>query len=132
MEKIIFDSFALIAFFRKEKAGLTTKAYLYKAARKKSQIYLSYINLAEVYYQTIRNQGLGKGKQVLATIKSFPLVLVSAADDLVLEAAEIKAKYPIALSDCFAAALALKEKAPILTGDPEFKKLEEIVKIKWL
>jgi predicted nucleic acid-binding protein len=53
-------------------------------------------------------------------------------DDLVLEAMEIKALFPVALADCFVAALAKRESAPILTGDPEFKELGSLVAIEWL
>jgi predicted nucleic acid-binding protein len=36
------------------------------------------------------------------------------------------------LADCFAAALAKREKAEIYTGDPEFKTAEREIKIVWL
>ena len=41
----------------------------------------------------------------------------------------IKANYSIAYADCFAASLALAKNAIIVTGDPEFKKIEEAVNI---
>lgn len=42
------------------------------------------------------------------------------------------AEHPIALGDCFAAATAQREKATLLTGDPEFKKLGDLVQVEWL
>ncbi len=50
----------------------------------------------------------------------------------VLEASRIKATYSISYADCFVVATALKENAPIVTGDPEFKKVQEIVTIEWI
>jgi len=35
-------------------------------------------------------------------------------------------------ADCFAAATAIREKAAIITGDPEFKQLEKEVEIEWI
>jgi len=49
-----------------------------------------------------------------------------------IEAAKIKSRYAVSFADCFAAATAIREKAEIVTGDPEFKKLEEQVDIVWI
>lgn len=49
-----------------------------------------------------------------------------------LKSSRLKAKYPVAYADCFAAALATEKDARIVTGDPEFKKMEGEVKIEWL
>jgi hypothetical protein len=35
-------------------------------------------------------------------------------------------------ADCFAAALAMKKKCELATGDKEFKQVEKYVKIKWM
>jgi predicted nucleic acid-binding protein len=65
-----------------------------------------------------------------------PVALILGADQKVsnalpdvLEAARIKARYAIAYADCFAVATALREGAPIVTGDPQFKKVEDIVQV---
>ena len=51
---------------------------------------------------------------------------------LILEASRIKACYPISYADCFVIATTLKEKARIITGDPEFRKVQDLVEIDWL
>jgi ribonuclease VapC len=38
----------------------------------------------------------------------------------------------IAYADCFAAALALQQNATLVTGDPEFKHLENQITIHWV
>lgn len=35
-------------------------------------------------------------------------------------------------ADCFAVATAIKEKATIIIGDPDFKQIEKIVSVEWL
>ena len=50
----------------------------------------------------------------------------------VIDAARIKAEYPLSFADCFAVATARRESAIILTGDPEFKKIEHLAKIESL
>ena len=38
----------------------------------------------------------------------------------------------LSYADCFAVASALRHDACILTGDPEFKNVEQIVEIDWV
>jgi ribonuclease VapC len=63
---------------------------------------------------------------------SLPLQKVGNTFQDVMEAAKIKARYAVSYADCFAAATAVREKAQVVTGDPEFKKLEEIIGVDWL
>jgi uncharacterized protein len=49
----------------------------------------------------------------------------------VIEAAKIKGKYALSYADSFAVATAIKEKATVVTGDPEFRKVERLVGIDW-
>ena len=50
---------------------------------------------------------------------SARMVLDDATSERVLAAARIKAEFPMALGDTFAAATAVAHDAPLLTGDPE-------------
>lgn len=49
-----------------------------------------------------------------------------------LIAGKIKANYSLSVGDAFVVASAIDERAKILTGDPEFKQVENVVDIKWL
>ena len=51
---------------------------------------------------------------------------------LIFQAAEYKAQYPLSYADCFALSSAIEHKAVLVTGDPEFKKVEHLVKVFWL
>jgi ribonuclease VapC len=51
---------------------------------------------------------------------------------LIFQAAEYKAQYAISYADCFALASAVEYKATLVTGDPEFKKVERLVDIVWI
>ena len=35
-------------------------------------------------------------------------------------------------ADCFAAALVHRDDIPLITGDPEFRRIEDVVRIAWL
>jgi ribonuclease VapC len=51
---------------------------------------------------------------------------------LAVTAAHIKAEYPLAYADAFAAALAMNKGATLVTGDPEFEVLKNRLPIQWL
>jgi predicted nucleic acid-binding protein len=51
---------------------------------------------------------------------------------LVSSAAEVKSGHALSYADAFCVATALRYQAAILTSDPEFASVSEIVKIHWL
>lgn len=79
---------------------------------------MSWINLVEVYYRTIRDHGREEATRALDELRprvTEHLPGVSA----MRAAADLKASHPMALADCFAVALAASEGGVLLTGDPE-------------
>jgi len=64
--------------------------------------------------------------------KAQQLKIIEADMDLTLKAAKLKSKYPVAYADCFAASLAVKKDAKVITGDPEFREMEDEVKVEWI
>ena len=97
------------------------------------KVLMSIVNLGEVLYVTERKRGLHRAHEVLARVEELPIEVVDADRRQTLVAAHIKASFPIAFADCFCAALAVLREAAIVTGDPEFKLLEEasIVSMHW-
>ncbi len=91
------------------------------------------INIGETFYILARERGLDKAEYFInAILPSLPIIKIGNAFSEVMQAAKIKAQYPISYADCFAVATAIREKAVIITGDPDFKHVEKIVEIDWL
>jgi predicted nucleic acid-binding protein len=67
-----------------------------------------------------------------AAHRGLPREIVPAGQELSELAGELKVTKKMSLADCFAAALAKREKAEIYTGDPEFKTVEREIKVVWL
>jgi len=133
VEIYVLDSFALLAHLEDEERGAKVTEILKNAQQSDNIIlYISVVNLGEVYYITMRERGDLKAKEVLALTKMLPIQIINVDLDLTIKASRLKAKYPVAYADCFAAALATEKDARIVTGDPEFKKMEREVKIEWL
>jgi predicted nucleic acid-binding protein len=126
------DSFALLAFLNAETGNERVMEILSLAQKSQCTVLLCTISLGEILYIVERRRGLIKAQQVQALIESLPILLIEASRDLVLDAAHIKANHAISYADAFVVALAVREKATVLTGDPEFKVVEQIVKVEWL
>ena len=69
---------------------------------------------------------------MLGRIHQLSFTVLSVSDELVYQAAELKAEYPLSYADCFAAAAALNHDAVIVTGNPEFRHIAHLVKIEWI
>ncbi len=132
MKKILFDSYAILTFYQDEPGADKVEQILLAAAQEKALAYISEINLGEVYYQSIRRSGREAAVTILEQFHALPVHIVSPSTEIILRASEIKADYAVSYADCFAAATALSCAASVLTGDPEFSKIEHLVKIAWL
>ena len=135
LNSIVLDSFALIGYLENETFSANVEKLLKQARQGKIQIYLHALHLEEVYYITLREQGQDLADLAIARIKAFPVQYIDIIEDEMLRiAARLKTIYPISYADAFAAALAVIKHSSLLTGDPEFGKLEkkEDISIEWL
>ena len=132
MKNILFDSYAILKFYQDEPGADKVEKLLVSSQQGNLKAYMSEINLGEVYYKTIRSLGLEPAKNYLEQLFELPIQVVSPSSDIILSASEIKAEYAISYADCFAVATALQFATTIITGDPEFKKVQHIIKIEWI
>ena len=132
MKQYVLDSYALIAFFENEAGAQRVEEIIKEMLNGKVRGYLSIVNWGEIYYITLREQGGDLADAVIRQIRKIPLHLMDADRELTYKAAKLKGKYPLAYADCFAASLAMKLKATLVTGDPEFKKLQDFLPIDWI
>ena len=126
------DAHALTAYFEKEAGYEKVKDLLTAAASSGRYLLLSTVNWGEVHYVTHRHYGLEQANQIARLIDTFPIELVGVDRDMAKQAALFKVTQKMSYADCFAAALAKIRKATLVTGDKEFKSLEDEVKISWL
>ena len=132
MPGAVLDSFAVLAFRFAEPGHEKVLAVLEKAAEADSDLSIAAPNWAEVRYVVERKVGLAEWREVRARLLRPPLEIVPAGQELAELAGELKVTKKMSLADCFAAALAKREKAEIYTGDPEFKTVEREIKVVWL
>ena len=132
--QFVLDSFALITFLDAAKGTADVRHLLERASRADCELFMSIINLGEVLYIAEREQGLSKARETLVRIDNLPIQVVNVDRVQMLGAAHIKARWPMAYADCYAAALARPKGASIVTGDPEFRQLESdgLISVSWL
>lgn len=132
MKKIVFDSHALLKFSQDEQGADEIEKILVLSQKGKIESFINLINLGEVYYIMIRRVGLEAAKRYLESFYQLTIKVIMPSEELIFSASEIKAKYAISYSDCFVAATALKYDASVITGDPEFKNIEDLIRIEWI
>ncbi|GAB4488980.1 MAG: hypothetical protein OHK006_20120 [Thermodesulfovibrionales bacterium] len=132
MKQCVFDSYALMAFFEDEPGAEHVQRLLQQAELDKISISMSIVNWGEVYYALARSKGSDKADEALLLIEQLPVRLVDVDRGSMLQVALLKAKYPVALGHCFAAALGIARKCPVVTGDREFEKIKDLTAIEWL
>ena len=127
----VFDSHALLKFFQKEK-GYERVIHLLEEIKKTGATkYINAINLGEIIYTTKREFGDQKKLEVLAHLERLEFRVLPIPNQLIFQAAEYKAQFSISFADCFALASAVEHKATIVTGDPDFKKVQHMAEILW-
>jgi predicted nucleic acid-binding protein len=129
---VVLDSFAVLAFLFGESGHDKVLTVLERAADTDSNLMIAAPNWAEVRYIIERKVGLSEWLQVRARLLGLPLNIVPADQELSELAGDLKVVKKMSLADCFAAALAKREKAEIYTGDPEFKTVKREIKVVWL
>lgn len=130
--RYVLDSYAILAYLEAEVGASTVRSILEQGRQRQAAIYLSVINFGEVVYIVERERGLTPAQKTIATIDRWPVLQVEADRKLTLAAAHVKAYHAISYADSFAVALAQFRQAVLVTGDPEFRKVEDLVAIDWL
>jgi predicted nucleic acid-binding protein len=132
-QKRVLDSFALLAYLNEENGFEKVRTALAEARTSSESLLMNEINLGETYYILFRTRGEDKAEYFLENIlPGLPITVLQNDLPKVIEAARIKAQFPLSFADCFAVATASREQALIVTGDPEFRKVDHLVGIEWL
>ena len=131
--KRLLDSYALLAYLNKEDGFEKVRNVLANAQKSSLPVLMNELNVGETYYILYRKRGHEQAEYFLDTVLAgLPISMIPNDFNAVIFASKIKAQHALSFADCFAVATAQRENAVILTGDPEFKKVEKFVKIDWL
>jgi predicted nucleic acid-binding protein len=118
----------VIRYLSKTVGEEKVNALIQRAAKGEARLLISVINWGEVLYTLAGRTGL---RNASSDLKALGAILESvAADEAHAEAAAaIRLHYRLGYADCFAAALARRMNATLVTADPDFVKLGKQLKV---
>jgi predicted nucleic acid-binding protein len=124
----VLDANALVGFFRKREGAAKIRELLIQADKGQVSLRISVVNLAEVLYITARYSSLEEARRLVRKVQAL-VVFESPDTEQALATAELKYRYKLGLADCFAAELAIRLAATLVTADPEFARLGKQLKV---
>lgn len=128
----VLDANALLDFVE---AGLgfdKVEQLLQSAMRQQGDVFVSVMNLGEVFYWLLQRRGEEKARAAVAPLLRLPIQFVPVDMPQALKAAQLKVMHKIPYVDCIAAALALQRQATLVTADRDFEKLGRHFPILWI
>lgn len=125
----VLDTWTVIAYLQDEPAAVKIVELIADAHEQEIPLYMSVVNVCEVWYILAREVSEAEADSSITDLQQLGVQFQDTNWDSAKEAARFKVKGKMSLGDCFAAALAKELKADLVTGDLEFKQVEDKVKI---
>jgi predicted nucleic acid-binding protein len=124
----LFDACALIAYLNEESGEGFEEVddLLNRAEIGEVTIYMSIVNLVEVYYGYINDCGVTIADEIMRPVYDFPIQFISTISGVAYrETARYKGIYSLSLADAFLCGTAKSLSAAIVTKDGEIAVPEE-------
>jgi ribonuclease VapC len=128
----VLDTWAVIAYLEDEPSAPQIADLIASAHEDSIPVFMTVVNVGEVWYIIAREVSEEEANNSIKELHDLRIQFVDVGWDLTQEAARFKSQHKISYADCYAAALAKTNKADLVTGDKEFKPLENEVKIAWI
>lgn len=111
----VFDACAIIALLDAEPGAEVVETLL----AEESRCVIHILNVCEVYYHIFRRADQQRADKLRSVLESYGFELEGSVEPtLWREASQLKAEWRrVSLVDCFALALAIREKATLVTSD---------------
>jgi predicted nucleic acid-binding protein len=127
----VIDAQPLVAFIRREAHWQRVGNLIKASTSRQATLRLTAVNAGEVVLGAERALGALVGHRTLDLIQGWTDI-VDVDLELAARAAWFKLRGGISYADCFAAALAHRDGLPLITGDPEFQRVEDVIRVVWL
>jgi uncharacterized protein len=129
---IVLDSWSIIAYLEDEPSGQKIADLIADANEEEIPLCMSVVNAGEVWYIIAREISEEEANSSIKQLRELRIQLKDADWELTQEAARFKSQHKMSYADCYAGALAKTMKADLVTGDKEFKAIEDVVAIQWV
>lgn len=132
MKRYALDASAVVDYVQGGPGSAKIEQLLADAFRQQLQLYISVLNVGEVFYLTWQRTGEEKARQTVANLSRLPMQIIPVDLSQTLRAGQLKALHNIPYVDCIAAAVALEQNATLITADRHFEKLGRHFPILWI
>ncbi len=129
---VVLDSWAVLAYLGDESAGQAVADLIVEAQENAHPLYLSVVNAGEIWYILAREVSETEADKAIVALRQLGIEFVEVDWQLARAAASFKVQGKMSYADCFAASLAKEKRAELLTGDKEFKQVQDEIGIRWL
>lgn len=131
-QRILLDAYGLLLFLQKEGPYQVIKTLFRNAQMENNPVLVNEMSLGEVFHITASVHSIEKAEAFMPLLEVLPLDIISNCLDDIMQAARIKARYGIGTVNSLVVATATIRKAMLVTGDPEFNKVDRVIPIQWL
>ena len=128
----MLDASAVVHYLEAGPGAGKFEQLLAGARRQQLLLYISVMNLGEVYYLTWQRTGEQAADQAVAGLSRLPIQIVPVDLPQALKAGELKVVHKLPYVDSIAAALVLRQQATLVTSDRDFEKLGRHFPILWI
>lgn len=132
MKSTVLDASALVIFLENTAGAWKVEAILKEGVAGRRQLWMSAVNLGEVFYSLWRRHGESPARKALEDVLRTPLTIVPATLEMAQRTGAIRAQRKLPYADCYAAALALEKNADLVTADQDFKSMGKVLRIVWI
>jgi uncharacterized protein len=129
---IVLDSWAVIAYLEDEIAADKVADIIADAHEEGIPLLITVVNAGEIWYIVARETSTSDADASTKHLRDLGVEFIDVDWELAKGAGYFKSRNKMSFADCFAAALAKQRRAHLVTGDGEFKQIENEVMISWL
>ena len=118
MKKYVLDACALIALLNREDGGESVREIIEQAKIGSSEVYMSIVNLFEVYYGMLRIYDEEVAESLILMVEASPIkVIATITREVLKEAGRLKVAYKMSVADSIAVAEASVSNGILVTSD---------------
>jgi predicted nucleic acid-binding protein len=128
VKRYVLDANAVICYLTNGPGIERIDRLFAQAQRGEASLSMSVVNRGEALYNLAKRAGMIEAAAALRTIAHY-VESVDATEEQANGAAALKFIYKLGYADCFAADLAIRRGAILVTADPDFVKLGKQLKV---
>ncbi|MEA3459958.1 MAG: PIN domain-containing protein [Chloroflexota bacterium] len=125
----VLDTSAWLTLIEDEAGAEAVQDILEKVQTGETIVLVSFMSFMEVYYITLQERDVNEARERVNLRAALPVLRVESTRTLGVLAAELKAAHRLSVADAWIAALAKERDATLVHKDPEFERVEAVVKV---